>query len=74
MRNEKREKLVETMKQQVVKDRQAVYEEMQKAYAENREDFIYLAKELDKMDRLKGLLRDYNMIMVNFEYKYGTVE
>ena len=74
MRNEKREKLVETMKQQVVKDRQAVYEEMQKAYAENREDFIYLAKELDKLDRLKGLLRDYNMIMVNFEYKYGTVE
>lgn len=74
MRNKERDKLVETMKQQVVKDQQAVYKEMQKAYAENREDFIYLAKKLDEFDRLKGLLREYGMIMVNFEYKYGAVE
>ena len=67
-----REKLINALIEQIDKDLEAMLKVEDKALESNSyDDFINVAKRIDKVRNAKAALRSYSSSMIGFDYVYG---
>lgn len=67
-----REKLINELIEQIDKDLEAMLKIEDEALESNSyDDFINIAKRIDKVRNAKAALRSYGSSMISFDYVYG---
>ena len=67
-----REKLINALIEQIDKDLEAMLKVENEAFESNRHDeFINIAKRIDKVKNTKATLQSYRTSMISFDYMYG---
>lgn len=67
-----REKLINALIEQIDKDLEAMLKVEHEAFESDRhDDFIDIAKRIDKVMNTKAALRSYGSSMISFDYVYG---